>query len=263
MSVATDIKVTPREREILLWLSKRQDHRCYLRDSRHQSKHCQHLQARDDGQVRRGERHGSRRIGTAASHHHLNEESSMGGKSKKPKSNAERRRGRPCKTDVNRNASGRITNKPGEAPDRLGKDTRVRLFNVAPEDAAQPEAGSVIGRMKLSGEISHEQYEAFIRYNMTVERYRSAMMSPDSLKTRRGGVMNIPDDSSDIAAVAAWISLEKAISAEQRFHRGNLMAPLNFIVSRNEEHPHMVGDLRVVGNVLSRFYGIAFQRKSA
>jgi hypothetical protein len=187
----------------------------------------------------------------------------MGGKASKIKKRANRGAGRPCKTDVNRNASGRITNKPGEAPDKLGKDTRVRLFNVAPEDSAQPEAGSVIGRMKLTGEISADQYEAFIRYNMTIERYRSAMMSPDSLKTRRGGVMNIPDDESDIAAVAAWTSLKNAITAEQRFHRGNLMAPLNFIVSRNEEHPHMVGDLRVVGNVLSRFYGIAFQRKSA
>lgn len=190
----------------------------------------------------------------------------MGGKAIKAKTKADsvkRRRGRPCKPDMNRDASGRITNKPGEAPDRLGKETRVRLFNVAPEDAAQPEAGSVIGRMKLTGEISQDQYEAFIRYTMTVERYRSAMMSPDSLKTRRGGVMNIPSDESDMAAKAAWKGVTDAITAEQRFHRGNLMAPLNFIVSRNEEHPHMIGDLRVVGNVLSRFYGIAFQRKSA
>jgi hypothetical protein len=190
----------------------------------------------------------------------------MGGKAIKAKTkadNVKRRRGRPCKTGVNRNASGRITNKPGEAPDRLAKDTRIRLFNVAPEDAAQPEAGSVIGRMKLSGEISAEQYEAFIRYTMTAERYRSAMQVPDSLKTRRGGVMSIPDDEVDVAARAAWRNLMGAISAEQRFHRGNLMAPLNFIVSRDEDHPHMIGDLRIVGNVLSRFYGIALQRKSA
>lgn len=190
----------------------------------------------------------------------------MGGKAAKTKSKADsvkRRRGRPCKTDVNRNASGRITNKPGEAPDRLAKDTRIRLFSVSPDDAAQPEAGSVIGRMKLSGEISSEQYEAFIRYTMTAERYRTAMQVPDSLKTRRGGVMNVPDDDIDVAARAAWKNLTDAIAAEQRFHRGNLMAPLNFIVSRDENHPHMIGDLRIVGNVLSRFYGIAFQRKSA
>lgn len=172
-------------------------------------------------------------------------------------------RGRPCKEGVNRNDSGRITQKIGEAPDKLAKDTRVRLFGVPVADAAQPEAGSVIGRMKLAGEISNDQYEAFIRYAMTAERYKTAMQVPDSLKTRRGGVMNVPDDSVDVAARAAWKSLMDAISAEQRFHRGNLMAPLNFIVSRDEDHPHMVGDLRIVGNVLCRFYGIANTRRVA
>lgn len=187
----------------------------------------------------------------------------MTSKAEKLKQKRIARLGRPCKTGVNRNDSGRITKKAGEAPDRLAKDTRVRLFGVKEEDAAQPEAGTVIGRLKLSGEISSEQYESFIRYMMTAERYRSAMQSPDSLKTRNGGVMNIPDDEQDIAAKAAWKRVTDAINAEQRYHRGNLMAPLNFIVTRDEFHPHMLGDLRIVGNVLCRVYGVALARKSA
>jgi hypothetical protein len=152
---------------------------------------------------------------------------------------------------------------PVEAPDRLAKETRVRLHGIDRDDADQPEAGTFIGRLKLSRQISHEQYESFVRYEMTRERYYMAINAPDSLKTRRGGVMSIPSDDDDKGAIVAWDKLTRAIMEAQKYERGNLMAALNFLVTRDEEHHHMIGDLRVVGNALCRFYGIDGMRKSA
>ncbi len=175
-------------------------------------------------------------------------------------------RGRPCKPDVARTDSGRISraaNSNEEAPDKLAKETRMRLHGVTREDAAQPEAGTFIGRLKMASQISAAQYEAFVRYQMTRERYLIAINAPGGLATKSGGVMNVPDPESDRMAIATWDKLMRSISEAQRYERGSLMAALNYIVSRDEEHHHMVGDLRIVGNALCRFYGIDAAGKSA
>jgi hypothetical protein len=174
-------------------------------------------------------------------------------------------RGRPCKDGVGRAESGRISRAadPGEAPNVLARQARVRLHGVNQNDADQPEAGSFIGRLKMTGQISPAQYEAFIRYQMTRERYLIAINAPDSLATRSGGVMNIPDPESDRKAITAWDGVMQAIRTAQMYQRGNLMAALNFLVTRDEPHHHMVGDLRIVGNALCRHYGIDAMPKSA
>ncbi|MBX5131620.1 hypothetical protein HJB80_02795 [Rhizobium lentis] len=178
----------------------------------------------------------------------------------KAASKAERRRkrGRPIKQDVARTDSGRISRaaNANEPPDKVAKEARMRLHGVSKEDASQPEAGTVIGRMKLSGELSKAQYDGLIRYSMTRERYMIAMGVPDSLRTRAGGVMNVAPDESDIGAVEAWGRVHNAVSEAQRQSNGNLVAALNFMVTRDEYYPHMVGDLRVVSNALVRHYGI-------
>jgi hypothetical protein len=193
--------------------------------------------------------------------------------SKAAKLRNKRMRGRPCKEGVARTEGGRISRaaEPGEAPDVLARRTRIRLHGVnenrpngiREEDASQPEAGTFIGRLKLTGVLSAPQYEALIRYQMTRERFLIAINAPDSLATRSGGVMSIPDPESDKKAVAAWEAVLDTIRRAQTYERGNLMAALNFLVSRDEEHHHMVGDLRVVGNALCRHYGIDAMPKSA
>jgi hypothetical protein len=176
-----------------------------------------------------------------------------------------RKRGRPCKVDVARTASGRISRAtataPADAPDRLAKEVRMRKFNISKTDAALPESGSVCGRLFLSGQLSRPQYEALMRYSMSRERYMQALQAPDSLRTRRGGVMSVPTEDNDTSTIAAWDRIIKALSLEQRHHPGNLRAALNHIVTHDEDHPYMLGDLRVAANVLCRFYGLDGVRK--
>lgn len=169
-----------------------------------------------------------------------------------------RKRGRPIKEDVARTDNGRISRaaNANEAPDKVAREARMRLHGISKEDASQPEAGTVIGRMKLSGELSRAQYEGLTRYSMTRERYMLAMGVPDSLRTRSGGVMNVAPDESDIGAVEAWGKVSGAVSAAQSQSNGNLVAALNFMVTKDEYYPHMTGDLRIVSNALVRHYGI-------
>lgn len=169
-----------------------------------------------------------------------------------------RRRGRPIKEDVARTDSGRISRAANynEAPDKVAKDARMRLHGVSKEDCAQPEAGTVIGRMKLSGALSKAQYDSLVRYSMTRERHMLAIGAPDSLRTRSGGVMNVASDESDIGATEAWANVRRVVSEAQLQSNGNLVAALNYMVTRDEYYAHMTGDLRVVSNALVRHYGI-------
>lgn len=170
------------------------------------------------------------------------------------------KRGRPCKTDVPRTESGRISRakNPDEAPDRLAKLKRVAMFGVKFEEAGVQEFGTVIGRLLKSEEINAQQYRALQRYGELAERYKAIMLVPDSLKRKEGGgVMRIPDDESEIQVREKWRDVVRVINDAQSAHRGNLMASLNYIVSRDEFHEHMLGDARVAANALVRYYGIS------
>lgn len=183
----------------------------------------------------------------------------------KTKANAKRKsgmRGRKCKQGVPRAESGRISRAANAEPaaDTVAKETRMRLFGVTKEQASDPAVNSVIGRLMLSGEISHEQYEALNRFICSHETYMKAIQAPDSLKVPGTGTR-----TSDEEADTEWrLSVERrykearrAIRDQQNYCRGNLYAAIDYLGFRNEHHPHMVGDLRLVGNVLHRHYGMS------
>lgn len=180
-----------------------------------------------------------------------------------------KKRGRPCKADVDRTESGQISRSknPGEAPDVLARRKRVEMYGLHMNDNQRDDLlknagiqlmGTVIGRMRLSNEISDVQFRALQRYGELAERYKAIMMVPDSLKKRTGGgVMTIPDDESEVATRGKWRDVTRAITDANTYHTGNLLSALNFMVVRDEFHEHMVGDLRVSANALVRYYGIS------
>jgi hypothetical protein len=173
-----------------------------------------------------------------------------------------RKRGRPCKTGVARTDSGRISraaNNDEPSAYSVAQETRMRLFSISKDDASQPEANSVIGRLKLSGELSYEQHEALHRFICSHETYMKAIQAPDSLKVPGAG-----SSSGDEEADTDWrLSVErkykearKAIREAQEHCNGNLYAAIDYLGFRNEFHAHMIGDIRLVGNVLIRHYGL-------
>ena len=175
-------------------------------------------------------------------------------------------RGRPCREDVARTESGRISraanSNTSDAADKQARDVRMRQHGLTKAETMLPEGGTVIGRMKLKGDLSADQYDALMSYQMTRERYMIAIRAPDSLKTTGGGnVMAVVADDADALAIAAWDRVRKVVQDAQNYERRNLWAALQFFIVNDEYHDHMVSDLRTVANVLFRYYALARNRQ--
>lgn len=172
------------------------------------------------------------------------------------------KRGRPLKENVNRTDTGQISRAATheDSPFKVAKETRMRLFGLSSDDAGQPEANSVIGRLKLSGEISHEQYEALDRFICSHQSYMKVINAPDSLAVPGAMARSARDEESEIewrlSVERRYKDARRAIRDAQNYCNGNLYAAIDYLGFRNEYHPHMVGDLRLVGNVLTRHYGL-------
>lgn len=171
-------------------------------------------------------------------------------------------RGRPCKEGVARNDNGRISraDNPESPADIVAKETRMRLFGLTKEEASQPQANSVVGRLMLSGEITGEQYEAIDRFIRNHQSYMKAINAPDSLKVP-GASSGIGDDEADtewrLTVERKYKEARRSIRDAQNYCNGNLYAAIDYLGFRNEFHKHMIGDLRLVGNVLVRHYGLS------
>lgn len=172
-----------------------------------------------------------------------------------------KRMGRPCKEGVARTKSGRLSearNPQEEAPDLLAKRKRVEMYGGDMAEAADQVRGTLIGRLMKSKEISEQQHNALQRYFELSERYFASIQAPDSLRSKSGGsVMTIPDDEADLRTRQKWRDVMSSIREAQKYHNGNLMAALQFIVVKEEFHEHMLGDVRIAANALVRHYGIS------
>lgn len=58
-------------------------------------------------------------------------------------------------------------------------------------------------------------------------------------------------------AVAKWEGIKQAIYAEQEIHtHANMWGAVNYLLDRDEQHPHMIGDLRLALNAIGHKLGI-------
>lgn len=175
------------------------------------------------------------------------------------------------KEGVARTDGGRISRaqNPAEPPDRVAREARMRLFDVPANDASKGEAATVMGRWSLLGQegggISQDQYEALKRFSNDRERYMMSVEAPDSLRSREGGGSGSGDEGWKASAKRAYFSAREAIQRKQNESPGsNLWSVVQFVVIEDLHFPHMIGDLRLVGNSLHRHYqGLDRMAKSA
>lgn len=186
---------------------------------------------------------------------------------------ARRRAGRKRKTGVTRLSTGRIRRagtreREGEAR-KVALSARRRLFGVSAEDALKAEAGTVVGRLLMSGEIKPWQHQAALEYEAVVRAANAAYLSRrlasagDLDGAGRGGghaAAGPGGEGSDPAYVARC---RAAIERANRCHRalagcGELMAryAVDRIVLENLSLPRAVGELRIGLNALCREFRI-------
>jgi len=184
-------------------------------------------------------------------------------------------RGRPIKQGVGRTDTGRISRskEPSEPADKVAREARMKIFGIDPDVASTPQAATFMGRLSLLGQqgggISTDQYDALVRFSMDRESYMRSIMAPDSLAVAGAGGRSSIDEDEDTESrqrcKRRYDAARTAIQNAQNENRGNnLWAAVDFIVIKNLDFSHMIGDLRLVGNALNRHYqGLDRKREAA
>lgn len=169
--------------------------------------------------------------------------------------------GRKRKAGVKRTASGRVSRAQDAQQENLEPIlTRMRLFGLTEKDARDQKASTFIGRLQLTKAISQAQYDAAQEYLSVYEAFQRAVKSPDALRSSNGG-----GDQGESDSYASWCAkaierketADKAVMAEQCIiaNRGrNLIAALDYLVRRGEQHWHLVGDCRLALNALAHHF---------
>jgi len=170
--------------------------------------------------------------------------------------------GRKRQPGVKRTASGRKSRATDAYQENLEPIlTRMRLFGLSEKDARDQKASTFVGRLQLTKAISQAQYDAAQTWLEVREQYQRAIKSPDALRSSGGG-----GDAGEGPNYASWCqqaikrydAATAAIQTEQSIfaNRGRtLFAALDYVVSRNEDHWHLVGDCRLALNALAHHFG--------
>lgn len=183
-------------------------------------------------------------------------------------------KGRPRKIGVKRTKSGQISRAADAQTDNADPiKIRMRLFGLSEADARDQKAETYIGRLCMAGRknnadgITQVQYDAAQEYLSAYESFQRAVKSPDALRSPAGGGNGAESDGYANwcrNAVQRYENAFKAVREAQEVHRGaNMYAAIDYLVVRNEQHPHMVGDCRLALNALAHHFGLMGKRKAA
>lgn len=181
-----------------------------------------------------------------------------------------------------REKNGRLSRKPEdiEARRKLAWDAaaqdavstvmeaRQRLYGLSETDARDQKAGSFIGRLYMSKELSRSQYEALCMYGESA--YANASITPGPKPdtafdpNRVVGISWEENEARDKAIRERHRKAQAAVQEKQNELRltANLFSALYECVQRDREVYHMIGDLRAAANALARHYGLE-ARKAA
>lgn len=174
-------------------------------------------------------------------------------------------KGRPRKINVKRTPSGRASRAGAQPANMEAILLRMKMFGLSEKDARNQKAATFLGRMNLMDKkalISDAQYDAAIAYLELRDKYMRAISAPDASKQSGGATAGMSSDDH-----ANWCQTQKArydaaieaVRFEQSLHenRGaNMYAALDYIVVRDEQHWHMVGDVRLALNALAHHFGL-------
>lgn len=183
-----------------------------------------------------------------------------------------------------RERNGQLSRKPGDvaarlndAMDREQRDTisvaveaRQRVHGVDAGNVRDQMAGSFIGRLCMSRTITRQQYEAAMLWLEDATNYAIAVHAPRApgaidLNRTQGGSGDYENVARTLHIKAKYEAALSAVQGLQIELRGtaNLYAALDYLVRRDLELQHMVGDLRLVANCLAKHYGLTAGKKAA
>lgn len=176
------------------------------------------------------------------------------------------KRGRPKMENAAREPSGRVSRSGISHPpaDIVALRARAIRMGLSVEQARDQKAGTFIGALNIIGKaggLSDDQYEGATRFLELRSSYLMAIKAPSADRDNGTPAGSSGDISENYekwckATIERYGECKKAIQTAQNEVRLNLWAALDFCVIKGERQPHMIGDLRVVCNILARFFGV-------
>lgn len=192
------------------------------------------------------------------------------------------KRGPKKNTNVVREGNGRASRKKPDVMAALNRqfdadqrntmrtaiEARHRVHGTGIELSVDQMAGSFVGRLCLSGQLTERQHEAARTYlsnwqDMSIAINGPRGMGAVNLNATRGesGIENVVFSTE---AVANWRVVCAVLQAGQDTARNcaSLKAALDYCVLRDQDHPHMVPWLRIALDTLADHYRIGDKRKA-
>jgi len=186
----------------------------------------------------------------------------------------------PKKQSGIREAGGRLSRKPIEKQARDASKiiaeewetmntalmARLRVHKVPMDKLRDQMAGSYIGRLCLSGEITHQQFDAAQAYLADRRDYHMAIDAPKQMGAVDLNAVHGRNHGENVKrsqqSVAKFEAADAAIREAQTVlgNMGNLYAAVSLCIINDGELRHMVGDVRLVLNALARHYGLDNRR---
>jgi hypothetical protein len=190
------------------------------------------------------------------------------------------KRGRPRKDGVLREPNGRAI-RSDQNGYKLAVEARARTHKLSVEDAADPQAGTFIGRLHLAYlawkkkanhaertgrkfdvpqpamSLSTANYYAALTFQEVANDYAKAVQSPGAYYEHRG-LGTGDEEAAERWAMTACARRKKAMDIVLECWRNNkgsrVMEALEQIVLRDRQCEHLVGDLRIVLSDLNRHF---------
>ncbi|AQS42314.1 MAG: Hypothetical protein BHV28_16360 [Candidatus Tokpelaia hoelldobleri] len=179
------------------------------------------------------------------------------------KYNTQKKRGRPRKEGVLREANGRISRAKKPAA-YVALAARARHTGLDLARASDPRAATYIGRLNMAGShegLSRDQYEAALKFLEVRNDYQRSLLSPGAYYESSG--QNSHTGDGNMADYTQWASrvrrrYDQAMKAlqEAQFDNSseNLYAALQYVVINGQELPHLLGATRIALNALARHF---------
>ena len=182
------------------------------------------------------------------------------------------KRGRPRIQGVERRPNGRIIRRD-DPPNKIALEARARMLQIPVEAANNPEAGTWLGVLHLnyrqwvkSGNPDLPQpemslpYEAFEALVYTQEAYNDYLKAIGAKGAYYEPITGSGDEEAHvrwtIRAKEKWKGITDAIREAQNtvYRASNLWAALDYVVLREMAMPHMIHDVKCLGNCLARYF---------
>lgn len=149
-----------------------------------------------------------------------------------------------------------------DAADTVALEARARHHGLTMHQAKDQRAGSVHGRLAITGQISAEQYEALERFKALRGKWQAVKGVPG--RDTDGGYGNGGDMDPDwVRGVCEAHDDMLADLREAQMQAGrtaNISAALEYIVMRGQSVDSALGSLRLAANALALHFGLDGRR---